>query len=283
MRARVVASVLATGLVLSLAPLAAQASSTYSVSLSISASQPTVGTKVRLSGKVAGPGAAGKQVWVQRKAGSGPWKTVAKVRTSAKRTYVARLKVSKVGRHDVRVVAPSSSTISAGTSATRRYTGFRWLDLTRQQHATGGEPRNGPVTIAGKRYAKAFTFRDAGVYFNTLGKCTTLRGSVGTPDDVAGRLVVLTSSTPEFDDEREYHARAAAGATPRRVSWPVTGRAAVAFGDDNSPKRVSMVSPKLRCSVNALPTMKPPIALSVRHHSSHFGHFANQEPLAPLR
>ncbi|MBA4607666.1 hypothetical protein H1W00_04175 [Aeromicrobium sp. Marseille-Q0843] len=258
MRVRVIAIAVATGLVLALAPLAAQAASTYSVSLSINASRPTVGTKLKLSGTVSGPQAAGKQLLVQRKVGSGAWKTVAKVRTTARRTYAARVKVTTAGRQYVRVVAPRSSSAGAGTSPARRYTGFRWLDLTKQRHATGGEPVNGPVTIAGKRYRKAFTFRDSGVYFNTGGKCTTLRGSVGTPDNAAGRLVVLTAANADFDDEREYHAHAAAGAAPKAVSYPVTGRKVVAFGDDNSRKRVSMVAPKLRCSVNALPRMVLP-------------------------
>lgn len=258
MRVRVIAMAMATGLVLALAPHTAQATSTYAVSLSISASQPTVGTKIRLSGTVSGPEAAGKRLLVQRKIGRGAWKTVTKVRTSARRTYTARVKVPTAGRQYVRVVAPSSSSAGAGTSPARRYTGFRWLDLTKQRHATGGEPVNGPVTIAGKRYRKAYTFRDSGVYFDTGGKCTTLRGSVGTPDDATGRLVVFTAANADFDDEREYHVHAAAGAAPKAISYRVKGRGVVAFGDDNSRKRVSMVAPKLRCSVNALSKMEFP-------------------------
>ncbi|SKB07551.1 hypothetical protein [Aeromicrobium choanae] len=271
MRVRVIAIAVVTGLVLALAPLAAQAASTYTVSLSINASQPTVGTKLKLSGKVSGPKAAGKQLLVQRKVGRGTWKTVAKVRTTTRRGYTARVKVPTAGRQYVRVVAPSSSSAAAGTSPARRYTGFRWLDLTKQRHATGGEPVNGPVTIAGKRYRKAFTFRDSGVYFNTGGKCTTLRGSVGTPDDAAGRLVVLTARNADFDDEREYHAHAAAGAAPKRTRFPVTGKGVLAFGDDNSAKRVSIVFPKLRCSVNTLPRMElRPLGSSAdfTHHAS---------------
>lgn len=262
MRVRAIALAATTGLVLALAPTAAQAATkpTFKVSASVNTANPTVGTTVKVSGKVSGPKAAKKRLLVQRKLGAGKWTTVAKVRTNKSRKYSARVKVYTAGRHSVRVIAPKSSKAKAGTSATRGYTGWRWLDLTKQPHDGGGEIVNGPVTIAGKTYPKAFTFRASGIYFNTDSKCTTLRGSVGTPDAADASLLVLTFSNQNLDDDLEYRTAAAAGAAPKAASYPVSGKSVMAFGDGGGEGRVSIVAPELRCSINALPAMELPVS-----------------------
>ncbi|SKB07549.1 hypothetical protein [Aeromicrobium choanae] len=261
MRLRALALATATGLVLTVAPATAAEAArkpAYKVSISTSTANPSVGTTVKVTGKVTGPKAAKKRLLVQRKVGAGKWTTVAKVRTTKSRKYAARVKVSTAGKHAVRVVAPKSSKARAGSSRARSFTGWRWLDLTKQPNQGGGDIVNGPVTIAGKSYPKAFTFRYSGVYFNTGGKCTTLRGSVGTPDPVGASLLALTFANQDLDDALEYRTVVAAGAAPKAASYPVSGKPVVAFGDGGGEGRVSIVAPELRCSINALPAMELP-------------------------
>lgn len=254
MRVRALALAATTGLVLALAPTAAQAAPkpTYKVSISTNTTAPTVGTTVKVTGKIAGPKAAKKKLLVQRKVGTGAWKTVAKVRTSTKRTYSARVRVLTAGQQYVRVVAPKSTKAKAGSSSRRGFVGWRWLDLTKQPNEKSGTVVNGPVTIAGKTYPKALTFAYSGIYFNTAGKCTTLRGSVGAPDAEAGELLVISIPTTADEEAQEFRTAAPAGAAPKAASYSVTKRPMIAFGHGDAEGRVSFVSPEVRCSVNAL-------------------------------
>lgn len=254
MRVRALAIAATTGLVLALAPTAAQAApkSTYKVGISINTTAPSVGTTVKVTGKVTGPKAAKKKLLVQRKVGSGAWKTVAKVRTSKKRTYSARVRVLTAGQQYVRVVAPKSTKAKAGSSSRRGFVGYRWLDLTTQPSEKSGTVVNGPVTIAGKTYPKALTFQYSGIYFNTAGKCTTLRGSVGAPYAESGELLVISFPTSDSEEPQEFRTAAAAGAAPRAATYTVTKRPMIAFGHGDADGRVSFVAPQVRCSVNAL-------------------------------
>lgn len=254
MRMRAIALAATTGLVLALAPTAAQAAPkpTYKVAIAINTTAPTVGTTIKVTGKVAGPKAAKKKLLVQRKVGTGAWKTVAKVRTSTKRTYSARVRVLTAGQQYVRVLAPKSTKARAGSSSRRGYVGYRWLDLTTQPSEKAGPVENGPVTIAGKTYPKALTFSGSGIYFNTAGKCTTLRGSVGAPDAEAGELLVISIPTSDSEEAQEFRTAAPAGAAPKAASYAITKRPMIAFGHGDAAGRVSFVAPQVRCSVNAL-------------------------------
>ena len=134
----------------------------------------------------------------------------------------------------------------------RGFVGYRWPDLTKQPNEKSGTVVNGPVTIAGKTYPKALTFAYSGIYFNTAGKCTTLRGSVGAPDAEAGELLVISIPTTADEEAQEFRTAAPAGAAPKAASYSVTKRPMIAFGHGDAEGRVSFVSPEVRCSVNAL-------------------------------
>jgi len=253
MRVRTLAVATAVGLVASLAPtVAAEAAAkpTYKVSISTSATKADVGQTIKVSGKVAGPLAAKKRLAVQVKVGKGAWKTVAKVRTTKTRRYAAKVKVRTAGAQSIRVLAPTSKRAKAGASRTRAFTGWRWLDLTTQPTQLAGESVVGPVTIAGRKYAKAITFTNAGRYYNVEGVCDTVRLGAGVKDglETESSFVTLTTTGSAFSDTRTPVSPGAPAKTVRRV---ISGAELFAMGSGDSGP-VTAVDPVVHCKVNRL-------------------------------
>lgn len=259
MRLRTIAVAAATGLVVALAPTTAHAAKpAYKVSISLSKTTADVGQTVTVSGKVAGPKSAKKKLLVQRKVGSGAWKTVKKVKTTKKSRYSTKVKVSTAGKQSVRVVALKSSKRVKGVSKAKSYTGYRWLDLTVQKRQdSGGGVTKGAVTLDGTTYAKAFTFSGAGTYFHFAKKCTTVRLGLGAQAGATGTSLLLmkmneisSSGTPPVQTSTNI----TAGTAPQTKDFSVAGFAFTAFGSGGSGQIVT-VNPVARCAANSLPAM----------------------------
>ena len=260
MRLRALALATAVGLALPLAPATAHAAKvpTYKVSASISTTSPDVGQSVRIFGKVKGPKAAKKVVLVQRKVGTSAWRTVAKVRTSKQRTYSASVKVSTVGAHQLRVIAPKRTKVAKqGISRTRAFTGWRWLDLTAQPGTEVGPHDRKAVTIAGKTYAKVMTFEGTGIYYNVAGVCSTFTTTIGVQDGTTPSAALLTyahKTADASDDGVETVTEVPADTTPKAVRQSLAGIKAFAFGAGGG--LVTAVAPQVRCTVNRLAPIK---------------------------
>ena len=184
--------------------------------------------------------------------GRGAWKTVARARTPTTRRYAAKVKVRTAGAQSIRVLAPKSKRAKAGASRTRAFTGWRWLDLTKQETRNEGPVTVGPVTIAGKRHATAMTFSNSGTYFNINGACDTFKSGVGVKDGLDENASLLTIvATPAMGDDRETPVTA--GAPVKTVRQSVSGMTMFAMGAGSGT--VSTVDPLVHCTVNRLPSV----------------------------
>ncbi|MBC9227606.1 hypothetical protein GL325_14855 [Aeromicrobium sp. 636] len=261
MRPRSIAVAAAVGLIVSLAPTASAEAAkkpTYKVSIKLSTTKADVGQTVKVSGKVRGPKAAKKRLAVQVKVGAGKWRTVKKVRTTKKRGYATRIKVSTAGAHAVRVVAPKSKRARAGKSTARRYVGWRWLDLTQQPiDAEANAVTTGPATVAGRTYPKAWlVWQYVSLFIAPAGSCDTFRSTVGVLDESEGDATLLTVKSPYdvLDDDpkpAESHFQVKAKTAPRAFNASLTGQRLFGFMHGYT-QRIAVIAPQAHCSVNAL-------------------------------
>lgn len=139
--------VLATlALALGSVALAAPAqAATYSLTLTASHTNRDVGQTLTLTGKVTGSKAAKKKLTVQRRAGAGAWTTIGTVRTTSKKTYSFKHRVTRTGAQSFRVVAPKNGSTKIGVSPTRNITGWTWLDLYDESYYSAGGVQRGWV------------------------------------------------------------------------------------------------------------------------------------------
>lgn len=252
MHLRSLVTATAVALTVSVAPtMAAEAASkpTYKVSISTSKAKADVGQTIKVSGKVTGPKAAKKLLTVQVKAGSGTWKNVKKVRTTAKRGYATNVKVSTAGKQSVRVVAPKSKKAKQGVSKARGFVGWRWLDLTVQRKTTEGSVKIGAAKIAGTSYAKAITIADGRIVFTINDSCDTFKGAAGVKDGVDSDATLTTFvSTPGWGDGTPH--TLTANASAKNIRYGV--KDGHWFGMIAEGSAVTVVNPTVHCSVNRL-------------------------------
>lgn len=264
---RALGAATAATLVVALAPTAAHAATpTYKVSISTSKASADVGQTVRVSGKVSGPRAAKKALLVQRRIGSGAWKTVSKVRTTTKRAYATNVKVATAGKQQLRVVAPKSKKVKKGVSTARNLTGWRWIDATTNAAIEGLTRQT--ATIQGRKYTGLAAAPDEnGIMFVQVdGTCDALNYSVGVEgkvDSYAG-LVLAQFADEALSTPLAYVEKALTGGTaPFSGSWPLrtdSGFIYVALSSNSvDTERAVLVAPRLHCSVNRLAkTVLPP-------------------------
>jgi hypothetical protein len=255
-RLRSLVTATTVALTVSVAPtVAAEAAAkpTYKVSVVTSKAKADVGQTIKVSGKVTGPLSSKKRLTVQVRAGSGTWKTVKKVSTTRKSRYSTQVKVTSAGKQSVRVVAPRSKKARQGVSKARGFVGWRWLDLTVQPQAVNGSAKVGPVTIAGKNYAKAITLTDARIMFTINDSCDTFQGAAGVKDGVDTNATLTTFvSTPGWGDGTDH--AVTAGAPVTKVSQTV--KDGYWFGMIAEGGVVTAVNPTIHCTVNRLSSAK---------------------------
>jgi len=245
----------------------------YGVTASVSG-QAIVGQKVKISGKVSGPGGARSQVTVQVRHATGGWKKATTVRTNARSAYTARIALTKVGSTSVRVLKPGSAKRSAGTSKPIALTVQKWIDLTRAPHlALGAGLANHSATIAGTRFASSLQSAGGGVYaFGTGGSCSRLELHLGFLDadrrrlasDASMKLAVMSLNGLE-DAETPAEFSVGIGAA-KRVSVDLTGVDSAlmiveANGLDEDAEsgpsvRAVLAQPRVLCATESLPEIK---------------------------
>lgn len=188
MRTLVVAGALALGLA-SMPLTAADAGSTWRVTVKASTHQVVVGKKVVLKGHVRpGGAAAGTSLVVQEKFKPGAkWKAAkTKAKVSAGGTYRATIKPTKAFVHAYRVVMPASGSHSQGVSPTVKVTVYAWTTLTSHDSVNSDRMRFGAVNINGKSYKDSvWNYYGGGgsIEFNVNHTCVELRSTFGLSDD----------------------------------------------------------------------------------------------------
>jgi hypothetical protein len=188
MRTLVVAGALALGLA-SLPLGAADAGSTWRVTVKASTHQVVVGKKLTLQGHVRpGAAAAGTALVVQEKFKPGakwkPAKTKAKVSQGG--TYKATIKPTTAFIHAYRVLMPATKSHAKGVSPTVKVTVYAWSSLVDQDSANDTRMEFGTAHINGKTYPDSVwnDYGDVGmIEFNVNRDCTALRGTFGLSDD----------------------------------------------------------------------------------------------------
>lgn len=246
------------------ATLAPAQAATYAVTVSAPA-QADSGALFKVTGKVTGSGAGKKTLKIQRKIGSGPWKTISTVTTTKTGSYTRSVKMASVGQKKYRVVAPAQGRVKQGLSPTRTVTGFTWLTLVGQSHLSRGYT-NWDVTarVAETSYPRSVQYATYGSEgdsfddFNLAGKCDRLRFGLGLDDrsysESAQSFSVLGFS--DFGGFTQYFATDGASSTHERYDKTIAGGiTTLRFSASLSGGAVvALTTPKAHCSVSALPT-----------------------------
>lgn len=257
-----VAVSLVIGLVVALMPTAAEAAKPrYVVSTAVSAARADVGTPVRITGTVAGAKAARKKVYLQRRIGSGRWVTVGSTRTSRSRGYAFRHVVGTAGAQSFRVYAPRSSKRTAGVSAARTLTGWRWLYLTQQPTTiqsfgntssnwvtTGTFPGPGGRAVPASYRMQINPKNSVGITASQLG-CDRFRATISTLPSVHPMRFTSFAADPAQDVTLNGGTNHVldVGLDRRYPVIDLTFAAPIGYTD------VTLGSPRLHCSVNSLP------------------------------
>ena len=271
MRTRSLVTATAVALALAVAPTvsaeAAPKKPVFTVSASLSTSTADVGQTVRLSGKVSGPRAAKKRLAVQRKVGSGTWKTVARTSTTKSRRYSARVKVTTAGAQQFRVVAPGTKKARQGVSRSRALTGWRWIDPS--ANGVVQDLTRATLTIDGARHSTwVAPINSSGALFAQIdGRCDALTAGLtvegGNIDDRAIMQVAQLGSWQTSDVIAEAAKMVLGRSGVVHTRWqirPATrGIAIFVQTDVAGTARGGLVQPRLHCSVNALP--KTPVSV----------------------
>lgn len=172
-----------------------------------------------------------------------------RLRTLAATTAVA-VKVTTAGQQYLRVVAPKSKKARIGVSKARGFVGWRWIDLTTQARESAGSVSVAPVTIAGRKYAKAMTLTDARIAFNVDNLCDTFKGGAGIKDGITeGGTLTSFVSTPGWGNG--YPLELSPNAPVKTVRHSLVDIYTVGMIAEGGI--VSTVDPTVHCSVNTLP------------------------------
>lgn len=126
---RAAVALIIAALVVTLTAPAAQARAAYAVTVTASRSQVDVGQSFTLSGQVT-PAARGKKVTIQRRYGTGSWRTIGTATLKSSGSYAKTIKATKAAPTSYRVLKAKSSSRSAGTSRTVGVGAYRWRHLT---------------------------------------------------------------------------------------------------------------------------------------------------------
>lgn len=188
MRKLVIAGAFALGLA-SLPLAAADAGSTWRVSLKSSSDQVVAGHSFVLKGNVRpGGAAAGTKLVLQEKFKPGvKWKAQqVKAKVHQDGSYKIKIKPTKAFTHAFRVIMPADAHHAKGTSRTVKVTVYAWTPLINQTNVNGDAMSFGTVNINGKAYDDSVWNawnQQGSIEFNVNHQCTSLRGSFGLSDD----------------------------------------------------------------------------------------------------
>ena len=226
----------------------------YAVTLATSVTKGDVGTKVTLSGKVGGTGAAGRTVYLQRQSSNGAWGTVATTTTNSARAYSKAVTIPAAGTNAYRAVVNASSTVAKGTSLTRTVTGWTWLNLTDQPHYTAGEVVVGNTFfVAGKNRSRNVELSSGSSIFWVLdGHCDRSDVSVARYDGGNPLQTVPVSVTTD-DGGATYFAKSGS-LTPANNVTLQSANLELARADDSGPG-VVVTTPRVHCDVARLPSI----------------------------
>lgn len=207
MRTFIAATAVALGLA-SLPLAAADAGSTWRVTLRTAADQVVAGQKVVLTGHVRpAAAAAGTRVRLQEKYKPGvPWKTRQQsAKVTQRGTYRLVVKPMTGFTHAYRVLMPASSHHKKGVSPTVKVQVFSWEPLTDQSYVNNDGMSFGPVNINGTTFDDSvfasYVASDS-VEFNVNHDCTSLRGTFGLSDRSTvggqGEVSITGDGTPAY-------------------------------------------------------------------------------------
>jgi hypothetical protein len=180
---RILLTALISAILVGVAP-AANASSSYAVTISSSATTLDLGHSFTLKGTVS-PNAAGKSVAIQRKYAGGSWATITHATLSSGSRYSKTIKPTKAAVTSYRVVKAAAGSRHSGTSATKVVTVYRWrylTDLPQASHDVGAEESNA-ATIMGRVYPHSVVeTNNTSMIYRLGGVCTKFTGVVGMDD-----------------------------------------------------------------------------------------------------
>jgi hypothetical protein len=212
MRTFVIAGALALGLA-SLPLTAADAGSTWRVTLAAGSDQAVVGGKIVLSGHVRpGAAAAGTKLVLQEKFKPGvKWRTLKITgKVSKKGAYKIPLEPTTAYTHAFRVVMPATSHHAKGISPTVKVTVYAWSSLTGHASVNNTGMSYDPVNINGKTYDNSLlNYNGIGgsIEFNVNHDCIRMRGSFGLSDNSTtggqGEVSVASDGTSLYSNTFE--------------------------------------------------------------------------------
>lgn len=187
MRTFIIAGALALGLA-SMPLTAAEAGSTWRVTVKASAHQVVVGKKVVLSGHVRpGSAADGTKLVIQEKFKPGvKWKvTTTKAKVSHRGSYRVVLRPTKAYTHQYRVVMPGNAHHAKGMSRTVKVAVYAWTPLINHTEVNNDEMTWGTLHINGKAYDNSVAaWNDSGsIEYNLNHACTAVQATFGLSDD----------------------------------------------------------------------------------------------------
>ena len=251
-RTTLAAALVAAAATFLVAPPAHAAS--YVVSLSADALNADVGEKVTLSGKVGGTGAVGRTVYLQRQSSNGAWGTVATTTTNSARAYSKAVTIPAAGTNAYRAVVNASSTVAKGTSLTRTVTGWTWLNLTDQPHATAGDVIVGNTfVVAGRNRARNIELSSGSSIFWVLdGHCDRSDIAV-TRYDGSNPMQTVPVSLSTDDGGTTYFAKSGS-LTPANNVTAQSASLELARANDSGPG-VVVTTPRVHCDVPRLPSI----------------------------
>ncbi len=207
MRSFIIAGALALGLA-ALPVSAAEAGSTWRVTVKASTHQVVVGKKVVLSGHVRpGSAAAGTKLVVQEKFRPGvKWKSIpTQAKVAASGSYRVTVKPTKAFTHRYRIVMRASAHHAKGVSPTVKIAVYAWSPLT--THADVNQHNmmtGGTVDINGKAYDDSVrNVGDSGsIEYNVDHLCTQVKATFGLSDDSTtggqGEVSLATEATSVY-------------------------------------------------------------------------------------
>jgi hypothetical protein len=211
MRMLISATATATAIALGLAALplaAADAGSTWRVTLRAGADQVVAGQKVVLTGHARpAAAAAGLRVRLQEKYKPGvPWKTRQQTAKVTRRgTYRLVVRPMTGFTHAYRVILPAPSHHKKGVSPTVKVKVFSWERLTDHTHVNNVRMSFGAVNINGTTFDDsvfAYDAAAASIEFNVNHDCTSLRGTFGLSDRSTvggqGEVSIAADDTPAY-------------------------------------------------------------------------------------
>lgn len=248
---------LAVGSVLPLATAEAAAKPAYKVTLKTSVASSVAERFITVSGKVAGPKAAGRNVIIQRQYGGGGWATVATAKIRANGTYAARVETPKGGTTAFRAYKAASSVRKAGLSAAKAIPVFRWINLATQTslHDADDVIVGVEETYLGKTRQSINAFGDGYAQFKISGQCTQLTSVVDYQDDGATQSVDVVWRQQYIGGGSTGSGIVLTKGTPKTMTMDLVQARTLALEVSNfdSGYKLLVFEPKVWCNADVLP------------------------------